>query len=88
LHQKKFASLKVLRSDIEKLPLPKLNQKQHQKITSFVENLLDEETSTENRKQQYVELDEYIMDLFDLKDGEKKQVMSNVKISDRLLSIE
>jgi Fe-S-cluster formation regulator IscX/YfhJ len=80
--------LKVLRSDIEKLPLPKLNQKQHQKIVSFVENLLDEKTSTENRKEKYTELDDYIMDLFGLKDDEKEQVMSNVKISDRLLSIE
>ena len=88
LHQKKFGSLKVLRSDIEKLPLPKLDQKQHKKVTSLVEELLDEKNSTESRKKKYIELDNYIMDLFGLEDGEKDQIMSNVKISDRLLSIE
>lgn len=88
LHQKKFSSLKVLKSDIEKLPLPKLDQKQHKKVTSFVEELLDEKSSIESRKEKYIELDNYIMDLFGLEDGEKDQIMSNVKISDRLLSIE
>ncbi len=87
VHQKKFASIKVLRSDIEKLPLPTLNNNQHHEIISLVDKLLDEEISSEQRKEKYVELDNLIMDIFSLNEDQKAHVVSNVKISDKLLSV-
>jgi len=88
VHQKKFASLKVLRSDIEKLPLPVLSKKQHQGIVALVDELLDRKISTEIRKEKYTKLDSRILDIFSLEEAQKAHVVSNTRISDKLLSIE
>jgi type I restriction-modification system DNA methylase subunit len=87
VHQKKFGAIKVLKSDIEKLPLPILDEKQHKELISIVDQLLDENISSEIRKKKYMDLDTRIMDIFSLTEDQKAHVVSNVKISDKLLSI-
>lgn len=87
VHQKKFGAIKVLKSDIEKLPLPTLDKEQHKEIIALVDQLLDENISSELRRKKYNDLDIRIMDIFSLTEDQKAHVVSNVKISDKLLSI-
>lgn len=86
LYQKKFGSIKVLKGDIEQLPLPILEKKKHQEIEQLVNKLLDNTEPTEKRKKLYIELDNYIMELFDLEKDEKDYVRKSIKVSDKLLN--
>jgi predicted RNA methylase/predicted site-specific integrase-resolvase len=86
LYQKKFGSIKILKGDIEQLPLPLLEKKKHKEIERYVNKLLDNTEPTENRKKMYTELDDYIMKLFDLKEDEKEYVKRSIKVSDKLLN--
>lgn len=86
LYQKKFGSLKILRSDIEQLPLPIIEQKKHKEIEQLVNVLLKENEPEEKRKEIYSRLDDYIMKLFDFKEGEKEYIKKTIKISSKLLN--
>ncbi len=86
LYQKKFGSIKILKGDIEQLPLPILEKKKHQEIEQLINKLLDNTEPTEKRKKLYTELDDYIMRLFDLGKDEKDYIRKSIKVSDKLLN--
>lgn len=86
LYQKKFGTIKVLKGDIEQLPLPIIDKKKHKDIEQLVNKLLDNTELTENRKKMYTELDDYIMDLFKLNKNEKNYVRKSIRVSDKLLN--
>jgi SAM-dependent methyltransferase len=86
LYQKKFGSIKILKGDIEQLPLPIIDNIKHKKIEQFVNKLLNNAEPTEKRKKVYTELDDYIMSLFDLEKKEKDYVKKSIKVSDKLLN--
>ena len=64
LFQKKFSSIKVLRSHIEDLPLPLWDKKTFSKITKLVDKVMKNESS-------FQELDSYIINQFPLSEKEK-----------------
>ncbi len=86
LYQKKFGSIKILRGDIEQLPLPIINNIKHKEIERFVNKLLNNNEPTERRKKIYTELDDYIMNLFNLDKKEKDYIKKSIKVSDKLLN--
>lgn len=86
LYQKKFGAIKILRSDIEKLPMPILEENRHKEIEKLVHKLLDSTQETTSRKKTFDELDDLIMDIFKLSENEKKYVMKSIKVSDKLLN--
>lgn len=67
IFQKKFSSIKVLRSHIEQLPLPIWNETVLCEIVRMVDGIIKENGSCE-------ELDNYIMDKFTLTQEEKEHV--------------
>jgi len=87
LYQKKFGTFKILRGDIEKLPLPIIKRENHKAIEGFVGQLLNRRFSEKERKRIFEELDDYIMKLFDFKDREKEYIKKSVRVSDKLLSL-
>lgn len=87
VYQRKFNSIKVLRSNIEKLPLPLLVPKEHRKIGQLVDALLNTSLSDENRKEIYLKMDEAIMDIFSLTRTERDYIKSKVKMSNKSLKI-
>lgn len=86
LYQKKFGAIKILKGDIEQLPLPIIDKKKHKEIEQLVNKLLDNTELTEKRKAMYTELDDYIMDLFKLEKDEKDYVRKSIRVSDKLLN--
>lgn len=86
IHQKKSGSIKILKGDLEKLPMPILSEKQHGKIGEFLEVLLDQNYNDEERIATYSELNNYIMDIFELSGVEKSYVLDSVKISYKLFA--
>jgi type I restriction-modification system DNA methylase subunit len=67
IFQKKFSSIKVLRSHIEQLPLPLWGNEIFSEITSLVNEAMTNEDN-------FVKLDNYIMDKFNLSSKEKKYI--------------
>jgi predicted RNA methylase len=86
IHQKKFGSLKVLKGDLEKLPLPIISQDEHKQIISLVDMLLKRENGNK-RFEIYNNLDSLIMSLFSLTEDETDHIKKSVKVSDKLLNI-
>ena len=66
---KKFRFLKLLRSHLEQLPIPLVDMATQEQIIEKVDHLL---SSKENLKQQYEQLDEDIMNLYQLNDTQKQ----------------
>jgi SAM-dependent methyltransferase len=64
---KKFSSIKILRRHLEELPLPELTEKGNKKILSYAEKLL-------NHEDLFQELDDYIMNIFNLDEKEKDYI--------------
>ncbi len=87
LYQKKFGAIKVLRKDIERLPLPALDKKEHNAIEKMVNALLKQDLTFEERKQNHQELDNYIIGLFGFSTKEKQYLLDEVKNSEKLLKI-
>lgn len=87
IHQKKFGSLKVLRGDLEKLPMPFLEKSCHLELEERVDDLLDRRTTGAERQKKYLELDSRIMDFFSLSKEERSYIGSNVKMSDKALTL-
>ncbi len=85
VYQKRFNSIKVLRGNLEQLPLPKLTASEHGQINQSVELLLNKSLDGPERKTEYIRLDNLIMDLFQLTEPEKNYITSKTKISDKLL---
>lgn len=86
IYQKKFNSFKILKNDIEQLPLPILTNEKHSRIEAYLNKLLNNKEPLEV-KNIYLELDNYIMKLFNLNKKEKELIKKSIKISDKLLNI-
>lgn len=84
IFQKKFGALKVLRGDIEKLPLPLLSQAAHVTIENFVNRLLDRKISPTERNRVYLELDQHTMEIFGLSGEERDHVRRAADVSSTL----
>ncbi|MEA2065305.1 MAG: N-6 DNA methylase [Patescibacteria group bacterium] len=67
IFQKKFSSIKVLRSHIEQLPLPFLDKKIFNEITKLVDKIIRKEAN-------FKKLDDYIMNKFSLTKKEKDYI--------------
>lgn len=67
IFQKKFSSIKVLRSHIEQMPLPLWDKKTFSKIIKLVDETIE-------NKDNFEKLDNYIMDKFILSLKEKKYI--------------
>jgi len=67
IFQKKFSSIKVLRSHIEQVPLPLWDKKTFSEIIKLVDETIKNESNFEK-------LDNYIMDRFTLSSKEKKYI--------------
>lgn len=72
---KKFRFLKLLRSHLEQLPIPLVDMSIQERIIEKVDYLL---LSKENVKQKYEELDEDIMNLYQLNDTQKEIIKQGV----------
>ena len=72
-YARQFASVKVLRSHLESIPIPVATKKQQQKITALVDELIAgcDEART---KAVYNEIDELVFDLFELTKSERQVV--------------
>ncbi len=88
VYQKKFRSIKILRSDVEKLPLPLISESQHKIIAKMLEVLLRKETPAQERAEMHNKLDCSIMELFNLTKGEQEFVRQGIKSSEKLLTYE
>ena len=87
IYQKKFGAIKVLRKDIENLPLPELNSDTHMEIEKMVDLLLKPSSSFKDRHSYHKRLDEYIMKILNFTKDEKIYVLKEVKNSDKLLEL-
>jgi len=67
IFQKKFSSIKVLRSHIEQMPLPLWNKKTFSEIVKMVDEII-------GNKGDFEELDNYIMEKFNLSSKEKSYI--------------
>lgn len=65
--QKKFSSIKILRSHIEQLPLPIWDKKTFSEIGEMVDEIIKD-------KNNFIKLDNYIMDKFNLSLEEKNHI--------------
>lgn len=87
IFEKKFGTIKVLKSHIEQLPLPEINDSEHIRIKNLVDKLLIKDLSIEERKKLYKELDEEVMNLFPLNAQDKEKIYNDVSVPDRLLEV-
>jgi predicted site-specific integrase-resolvase/SAM-dependent methyltransferase len=87
IYQKKFGSIKILKSDLEQLPLPILSKNQHDHVNLLVEKLLDADAEIEERRSEYLKLDNAILALFSLSSDEQGYIRSGIKMSDKLFNI-
>jgi tRNA1(Val) A37 N6-methylase TrmN6 len=85
IFEKKTRAIKLLRADLEKLPLPLWDQEVFSHISHQVDSLLDLKVSNEKRQNIYSELDDYIMKRFDLNQKEISYIKENSNISKKLL---
>ena len=72
LFQKKFSSIKVLRSHIEELPLPLWNKKTFSEITKLADKVMQNQIK-------FQELDNYIINQFSLSEKEKNYINKQKK---------
>ncbi len=79
IFQKKFSSIKVLRSYIEALPLPDWHEKEISKITSLVDDILVTVDNDTRRHQLLDELDNFIMSHWGLIKNEIDFVVKSLK---------
>lgn len=77
IYKKQFNSVKVLRSHLEQIPIPVVDEVQQQEIIDFVERLQVQMPETEAR-QIYDELDEKIRLLYGLNDAEYQTIKKSV----------
>lgn len=87
IYQKKFNAIKALKSNIEELPIPKLDKAEHKKIEKLVDHLLNLSLPYEKRQQKYIELDRYIMSLFELEKHEEQHILEAISNPDSLLKL-
>ncbi len=74
--EKKFHSVKVLRSHLEQIPIPLADKKTQKEIIDLVDRLISHEESTPEYIKAYALLDQKIAELYNLTAGEYKQINS------------
>jgi len=72
IFQKKFASIKVLRSHLEDLPLPYFDAESYQQLEHLY-NKISQDKKFQN------EVDSYIMSLFGLSQEEQEYILDSIK---------
>lgn len=85
IFKREFRSVKVLRSHIESIPIPKADGRQQQEILSAVRLIENEDDGTE-RVRLYNDLDLRIASLFSLSDAEYQVILNAVGSSILFLS--
>ena len=85
IYQTEFATLKVLRSVIEALPLPLCTPAVHEEINALVDELMKPNIPASDRLLLYRHMDTYIMKLFALRTGEQRQILESVNNPTALL---
>lgn len=78
IFQKKFSSIKVLRSHIETLPLPNWSKKTKTEMTELVDNLLNYDINENKRSQLLQQLDNFVMVRWGLTKAEIRFIIRNV----------
>ena len=73
---KKFNSVKLLRSHIEALPIPMISVSRQREIIENVDSILDSPT---NISEKYVEIDEAIMDIYQLTSLQRETIRNALK---------
>lgn len=73
---KKFNSVKLLRSHIEALPIPMISVSRQREIIEIVDSILDSPT---NISEKYVEIDEAIMDIYQLTSLQRETIRNALK---------
>ncbi|MGL1894517.1 MAG: N-6 DNA methylase [Spirochaetaceae bacterium] len=68
IYKKKFNALKVLRGDIETLPIPNLTSDEKKILTSLSNRVISNEI-------EYKDIDDYIFNLFEISDEYKSKIM-------------
>jgi predicted RNA methylase len=71
MFQKKFSSIKVLRSHLEHLPLPLWDNSKMERLVSLADGVLDRRVTPE-------EVDEFVMNTFGLTEGEQMHVLKSI----------
>lgn len=71
IYRKQYNSIKVLRSHIESIPLPKVDMDQQREIIQLAEKLINGQ-SNDNTTKIYNEIDDKISDVFELTDKERE----------------
>jgi SAM-dependent methyltransferase len=71
IFQKKFSSIKVLRSHLEQLPLPLWSGSEIESLISLADGVLDRRVALE-------EVDRFVMNAFGLTDGEQMYVLRSI----------
>lgn len=84
IYKKQFNSVKVLRSHLEQIPIPVVDEDQQQEIIDLVERLRVKMTETE-AIQIYEELDEKIRLLYGLDDAEYQTIRESVDGENKFL---
>jgi tRNA1(Val) A37 N6-methylase TrmN6 len=71
IFQKKFSSIKILRSHLEQLPLPLWKKSELRRLVSLADGILDRRIAME-------EVDEFVMHTFGLTEGEQMHVLRSI----------
>ena len=84
LYKKQFNSVKVLRSHIEQIPIPKISLEEQNCLIEIVDALLVEQTE-ENIVQLYEQLDDEVRRLYHLTDAEYQMIKKSVDGENKFL---
>ena len=85
IYKKEFNSVKVLRSHIENIPIPMIDDATQDKIISITDLLIQGQTA-EKANELYDKLDDMIFNLFNLTDSEKNTIKSAVDGENKFLA--
>lgn len=80
---KKFNSVKLLRSHIEALPIPMISVSRQREIIEKVDGILDSPT---NISKKYVDIDEAIMDIYQLTSLQREIIRNALKVKNLFLT--
>ena len=72
--EKKFHSVKVLRSHLEQIPIPMADEKMQEEIVTLVDILMTSEETSQKYQETYKLLDHKVAGLFSLTQDEYKQI--------------
>ena len=82
-YTKQFDSVKVLRSHLERIPIPAVCVEKQKEVASMADVLIRNEET--DRESIYNKLDDIIFDIYEFKEAERKLIRSSVENSNRFL---